>query len=944
MMAKEANAPHRKGVPLRTMEIPKPRSNGQDVVATGNRTPGGHSEGVSNGDQANTQPHDSHSGKENADIGRLARSFTSSHGLKNPSASGPTLHPLQKQQLSTSPAALPSHHEPLQSPIDPLSHQILKRTNTEKSASKLRPQLSPDTEGAASEIRRSLAHDDHSMTSRVDSHVGQQKVSKDKKKGTSFLSRFIGNKKRDTVSESNDDVSELGEQRAAGMDAEVFAQPIGFIPRFPPPPKYIKVRALHRKNKDFDRLFVAQELKGTPERPRSSIDNSSSSNVIETEPQEPEGKAIWALKFSKDGKFLAAAGQDWKVRVWAVIASPEDRQAHEIEEEARNDQPLIRLSAPVFKSQPVQEFEGHTASVVDLSWSKNNFLLSTSMDKTVRLWHVTRNECLCIFKHSDFVTSIEFHPRDDRFFLAGSLDHKLRLWSIPDKSVAFWATLPDMITAVAFTPDGKHSIAGCLNGLCLVFDTDGLKVQSQIHVRSARGKNAKGSKITGIDTILHPPGSENAIVKLLVTSNDSRIRLYNFRDRTLEAKFRGNENATSQIHATFSSDGRYVICGSEDRRVYIWPLTSVPRDADKRPVEVFEAHPSVVTTAVFAPVSTKQVLGSTGDLLYDLCNPPPVTLAGQAPSISSKPTEDGKSRHDEPVTPTLRSSAVVNQQKAEEPPNYLSRSSHPNGNIIVTADYNGCIKVFRQDCGYHKRPRELWDGNNSFTRRLRGRANSVSTRRSIASSIGKTPSDRILSWRSGVIGNQSNNSFDNLRNSLVSRTRSVSPNKSIRRQRSGAQKLDVPKVSVASAAPSPQGHASSRNSKVHVNPLSGVAHPGDRMQEAGSPADSQTSDPLWLEGDHSYVFWDKNQFTAQATRPRRPSLSEPNTADLESRKLSVHSAMTTSDVSSRGGEGDDSDEDEELSCSHCGGTNFRATRTKQGGQKLICAKCGSAPA
>ena len=99
------------------------------------------------------------------------------------------------------------------------------------------------------------------------------------------------------------------------------------------------------------------------------------------------------------------------------------------------------------------------------------------------------------------MTSIQFHPRDDRFFLAGSLDSKLRLWSIPDKSIAFWAQVPDMVTAVAFTPDGKHSIAGCLNGLCLFYETEGLKINAQIHVRSARGRNAKGSKITGIDAI-----------------------------------------------------------------------------------------------------------------------------------------------------------------------------------------------------------------------------------------------------------------------------------------------------------------------------------------------------------------------------------------------------------------------------------------------------------
>lgn len=123
--------------------------------------------------------------------------------------------------------------------------------------------------------------------------------------------------------------------------------------------------------------------------------------------------------------------------------------------------------APVFGHKPLHEWRGHTSDVLDVSWSKNNFLLSSSMDKTVRLWHITRKECLCAFQHPDFVTSIAFHPKDDRYFLSGSLDAKLRLWSIPDKKVHCWTQLPELITSVAFTSDGKLASAGTFVGLCV---------------------------------------------------------------------------------------------------------------------------------------------------------------------------------------------------------------------------------------------------------------------------------------------------------------------------------------------------------------------------------------------------------------------------------------------------------------------------------------------
>lgn len=561
---------------------------------------------------------------------------------------------------------------------------------------------------------------------------------------------------------------------------------------------------------------------------------------------------------------------------------------------------------------------------------------------------MTRNECLCCFKHSDTVTSIEFHPRDDRFFLAGSLDSKLRLWSIPDKSVAFWAAAPDMITAVAFTPDGKYAIAGCLNGQCVIYETDGLKMISQIHVRSARGRNAKGSKITGIDTFIYPPGQESGIVKILITSNDSRIRLYNFRDRTMEAKFRGNENSASQIRASFSSDGRYIICGSEDRRVYIWPVGGSERFSEKRPMESFEAHTSMVTTAVMAATNTKQILGLTGDLLYDLCNPPPITLVSQTVSVASKSAEN------EAVRPTSRARApAVHPHRPEESPAYMARSSHSAGNIIVTADYNGVIKVFRQDCGYHRRHNESWDANSSFSRRLLGRNSSVSTRRSVMSigkdSMHKTPSERILSWRNSVIGARDNGSVDNFR-TQGSRTRSVSPNRSLRKA-SSAPKAESPQQPFKPRTHRPVISNPSNLTKMTAShPFSGVVAPEPEAMLSGPEENRESgvrfapADPLLMEGGQSYMFWSKTQFAAQAMTRRRSALGKETDTQTQ------HSSLTSEQESENRGdeeelslgeeEDEEEEEEEELSCPHCRGTNFRATRMKSGEQRLKCVKCG----
>lgn len=488
----------------------------------------------------------------------------------------------------------------------------------------------------------------------------------------------------------------------------------------------------------------------------------------------------------------------------------------------------------------------------------------------MRLWHISRNENLCIFKHNDFVPSIQFHPRDDRFFLAGSLDTKLRLWSIPDKSVAYTVSVPDMITSVAFTPDGKTCIAGTLGGLCLFYDTEGLKWQSQIHVKSTRGQNAKGSKITGIQAVHWPPGASTGDVKLLVTSNDSRIRVYGFRDKNLEMKFRGHENNCSQIRASFAQDTPHIICGSEDRKAYIWSTASV--DGEKRnhrPVEMFEAHSSITTCATIAPLATRLLLSASEDPIFDLCNPPPVTLVSRSDSATASHGSV------DPADSSLR--------KVAESPAYLARSAHPDGHVIVTADYTGAIKVYRQDCAHQKRVRaENWDAVSLLSRRTgsirRTRPSSIVSARTTRSRRDSTStqaaSEKVASWQMNLSHNESP------RRSLA---RSVSPRKD-KRESTAAPVADsaLPHVhSLHVPGGSPPKATSTSTSTSHSNSKSqptptptptpptsiDPVKPDVFSLDTSSPSpESERSNPMHIHNGQSWAFWNQTSALREAAR------------------------------------------------------------------------------
>ncbi|CEJ82270.1 hypothetical protein VHEMI02346 [[Torrubiella] hemipterigena] len=654
--------------------------------------------------------------------------------------------------------------------LDPLSTQIYLRTNNHPEptiAQRFRSAGRPDSPNPESVGRKS--HDLVSSFTLGDA--------KDKKKGSSFLSRaFRGNFRKDDDADSG---SEMDESRTEGSSAKAFTSSLmsdggGFIPQYKEPARYIRVKTQHKKHRTHNHLFLAQELTTAkaPLSKRDSVATAVGSKLMKG------GDAIWAAEFSNDGRYLAVGGKDQIVRVYAVITTPEERRAFEEAEETDSDRTKDeQLSAPVFQTTPIREYTGHTGEVLAISWSKNNFLLTSSMDKTVRLWHLSRKECIGVFNHDDLVTSIAFHPTDDRFFLAGSLDSQLRLWSIPDKSVAFSAPTNVFITAVAFSPDGRTAICGLLTGLCLFYETDGLKNQTQIHVRSSRGKNAKGSKITGIRTIV-PCGGDADDVKVLISSNDSRVRIYNLKTKMLEVKFKGLENQSSQIHARFSDDGRFISSGSEDSKAYIWSMDNLDAELkDKQPYEYFEANPEVVTTTLIAPTTTKMLLSASQDPIYDLCNPPPVTLLslGEAAASQSALSDGGNTEGGQSV------------RRQAESPAYIQRSKHKEGNIIITTDRTGTIKVFRQDCAYAKRHSNLWETSSKFSSKAAGigRSGSIVTRNSASSrvnsrrgsmSMANSPAtaqaDLINNWRHDVEGRRRSNSGTPSRSE-----RSLSPSK-----------------------------------------------------------------------------------------------------------------------------------------------------------------------
>lgn len=336
----------------------------------------------------------------------------------------------------------------------------------------------------------------------------------------------------------------------------------------------------------------------------------------------PHPEPILVCKFSPCGRLLATAGRNGTIWIWVLKQFREYFDRGCCGEEQRTtarQQPLTSSLKSSLRSSetdpdpfggcPFTMLIGHESEVYDISWSAHQgkvFLISASRDETVLLWSIgtaaSDREPLLTFEHKEPIIAV-WCVHDVRHFISVTFKGVIRYSSSLNKTQRKCLTvnLPrtHQVTSAALANNCRTVIIGTSDGRIFCYDivsTTATECSLQLGYEFSVSKSKKSVKIDTIRVYTPKQGQQTSTVadnfnagivrshpssyqhydNIIVTSNDKKIRIYDCKDWSVLATFKGfSLNLEWELDgAGISPDHKIIQVAGLNGEVFLFPYSS----------------------------------------------------------------------------------------------------------------------------------------------------------------------------------------------------------------------------------------------------------------------------------------------------------------------------------------------------------------------------------
>ena len=271
--------------------------------------------------------------------------------------------------------------------------------------------------------------------------------------------------------------------------------------------------------------------------------------------------AVTSICMSPDGKILATAGIDGRVRIWN------------------------------FYGQKVAEWKALQQSVNMVSFSPDGkFLATAGSDSTVKFWNLSGKKISQLKGIEGSVNSISFSPTE-KLFAAAGIDSSSAIWNLSklSQSISSSVKLPGhngLVRSVNFSPSGDF-----------LTTLDG---KSTVRVWDLSGQLKKTLPVQAIGISFSPDEQQ---YRFATVTLNGKVGLWNLSTKELVSEFETLHLDAKLI--SFSPDGERLATVGIDKTVRLWNLAG-------RPVAQFTFEENVVSVGWSGDGKQIAVAGSNG--------------------------------------------------------------------------------------------------------------------------------------------------------------------------------------------------------------------------------------------------------------------------------------------------------------------------------------------